>query len=375
MLQRVKPYAVLGLLGTAAMSSSAYAATIYETADARLQVGGRIAAYSTFVNGVDNDNDPKNAGSRVNVVHEYNLADGWSTITRAEWGFDPFFTDGTNDHFKRLLYTGVSSEEYGTILVGKQWSLWYDMLAWYTDYFWIGGAAAQGSFNAGFSSDGGEGGLGRADNAISWQNTFDRLTVGLMYQIEGDEFDADVPDYSNISRFKRKYGAQGVVRYAVTDDWNVGIALNHSNIESTLDSDEQSSANANAALFGTNWAPGNWYFALTAGEYRDTVFDSSFSGLEESGSGIVDRARGYEGVAHYTFNDVGPGKFELYSGFNRLEHVDSSAREAFYLFGAAYFLLDDNLILAAEFNLDDSQDASGNDINANSTALMVRYNY
>ncbi len=156
---------------------------------------------------------------------------------------------------------------------------------------------------------------------------------------------------------------------------NVGIALQHSNMDSTLDSGSESSANANAALFGTNWTPGNWYFALTAGEYRDTVFDSSFTGLEEQGSGIVDVARGYEGVAHYTFNDVGPGKFELYSGFNRLEDDGSSARNAFYLLGGAYFLMDDNLILSAEYSLDDSKDANGNDINANSTALLVRYNY
>ncbi len=375
MLNRIKPFAVTGVLAAVAMSQSAQAATVYETAETRLQIGGRIAAASTFLNGVENDNDPKNAGSRINVVHEYNLADGWSTISRAEWGFDPFFTDGTNDRFKRLLYTGVSSEEHGTVLIGKQWSLWYDMLAWYTDYFWINGAAAQGSFNAGFSGDGGENGLGRADNAISWQNTYDKLTVGLMYQIEGSEFDAEVPEYSNIERFKRKYGAQGVARYAVTDDWNVGVAVQHSNIDSTLDSGSDSSADANAALFGTNYAPGNWYFALTAGEYRDTVFDSTFSGLEEQGSGIVDTARGYEGVAHYTFENVGPGKFELYSGFNRLEDDDSSARNAFYLLGGAYFLMDDNLILSAEYSLDDSKDANGDDINANSTSLLVRYNY
>ncbi|MFC0268860.1 porin [Kushneria aurantia] len=365
---------VSGLLGATALSPAATAVTLYETTDARLELSGRIAAYSTFENGADNDTDPKNAGSRVRLIHEYNLEDGWSTIARAEWGFDPFYENGTDAHYKRLLYAGVSNPDYGTFLIGKQYSMWYDMVAWWTDYFWINGATAQGSFNGGGTSDGALQGLGRPDNAISWRKDWGKWDTGLLYQTSGDDISAP-GDFGGISRLERQYTFQGAAIYHFTEDFQVGGTWSTSKLETTRDAGGNGKdIDVNSGLMAVNWTPGNWYFALTGGSYHNLVFDGDFQGVEGN-NGLIDEARGYEGVALYNLLDQTPGTVQLYTGFNRLQDQDSDARNGFYLAGIAWLLLDDDLILSAEYSLDDSQNASGDDVGNNDTKLMVRYNF
>ncbi|OHZ01235.1 porin [Salinicola sp. MIT1003] len=359
--------------GTLLASQSVLAVTLYETTQDKLTFSGRIAAGSSFVDDVHDDHDPTNAGSRVRLIHEHNFKGGWSSIARAEWGFTPFFENGSDEHYKRLLYAGVSHDDYGTILIGKQYSLWYDMVGVWTDWFWYNGATAQGSFN-GVNGDGGIEGNGRPDNAISYKNSWGDWTLGLLYQTSRDDVPASSGYSGNLTGFERNYTAQGAAVYQPTDEWSFGFTYTHSDINGKRAGGGKQSENVDAGLLGARWTPGNWYFALTAGEYHNLIRDGNFSGVENA-DGIVDEARGYEGVALYNVKNQVPGTVQLYTGLNRLEDRDSDARNAFYLAGAAWLLFDDNLILAVEQKFDDSRNADDSDYANDETDLLVRYNF
>lgn len=140
---------------------------MYETPENRLIFSGRLSAFSSWTEDIHDDHDPTNAGSRARLILEHNFGYGWSGLARTEWGFDPFFEGGEDNHFKRQQYVGLTNNRYGTLLVGKQYSIWYSMVGVWTDYYWINGTAAQGSFG-GHTSDGAFEGNGRPDRAVTY---------------------------------------------------------------------------------------------------------------------------------------------------------------------------------------------------------------
>ncbi|OHV10888.1 porin [Kushneria phosphatilytica] len=371
---------------TLLFSQQALAVNLYEDTQNRLEFSGRIAAGSSYVDDIEDDHDVVNAGSRVRLIYEHNFTDGWSSIARAEWGFDPFYRDGSDAHYKRMLYAGVSNDEYGTILIGKQYSMWYDMVAYWTDWFWYNGATAQGSFN-GRDGDGGFEGNGRPDRAISYKNTWGDWSVGLLFQTSRDDHETDsVPEYTNIGGqqlvsgyrqrvdgFDRKYTGQGAVVWQPVEDWSFGATYTHSSIDAYTTGEEKDE-DVDAGLLAARWTPGNWYFALTAGEYHNLVRSDDNFGNDE-GDGIVDKARGYEGVALYNLKQPMPGTVQLYTGLNRLENTDTDARQAFYLAGVAWLTFNENLILSVERKFDDSKGDDGSDVGHDETDLLVRYNF
>ncbi|WP_328716616.1 porin [Halomonas elongata] len=370
-------YKLTGLavaIGATLSTQQALAVTAYETDQDKLTISGRIAAGSSFIDNIDDDHDPTNAGSRIRLIHEHEFEHGWSSVARAEWGFDPFFEHGNDGHYKRMLYAGVRHDDYGTLLIGKQYSLWYDMVAYWTDWFWYNGATAQGSFNGAFG-DGGFEGNGRPDNAVSYKNTWGDWSLGLLYQTSRDDVPTGAGYTGNLTGFERDYTAQGAAVWQPTEDLSLGATYTHSAIDGKTAGGGKRSKNVDAGLLAARWTPGNWYFALTGGRYDNLVRDGNFSGVDTT-DGIVDEARGVEGVALYNLKGQVPGKVQLYTGFNRLEDRASEARSAFYLAGAAWLTFDENLIIALERKFDDSVDADGaSDIGNDETNLLVRYNF
>lgn len=80
----------------------------------------------------------------------------------------------------RLGFLGVDMGKYGTLTVGKQWGLYYDVSG-YTDKFNVFGG--QGSATYVNNGDGGESGTGRASQAIVYRNNFGRLHIGGQVQL------------------------------------------------------------------------------------------------------------------------------------------------------------------------------------------------
>lgn len=324
----------------AAFSHQAGAVTIYETSDDLFTIGGRIANINSWVNGESYRN--ANGGSRINLTYQHHLADGWTSIARTEWGFDPFFVEGEDNHFKRLLFGGFQHDEYGSITIGKQYSAWTDMVAAWTDQLWWYGASASGSYS-GRKSDGGREGLGRADNSIYYKNSWDDWTLGLMYQTRDDsthsggrpQFNDNgaFTGFSAPSGYKRKYTAQAAVEWAVSDTLAFSAALSHSDFEDHNDGNN-GDTNVNAWLGGVRWTPGDWYLAVTGGQYRNVITGASLGNGEE---GFSPNARGYEAIAMYNFKPAlaWTDTFQIYGAQNRLWEKDSSARLSYYVLGTA----------------------------------------
>ena len=161
-------------------SSAADAAIVYESTENRLIVSGRLATASIWRHDVPrDDHDPRDYGSRIRAIAEHVFANGWSGIVLSEWAFDVYQDNATSNRFKREQYVGLSHPRYGTVLAGKHYSVWYDLVASWTDYFSINGLAAQGTFG-GRRLAGAFEGVGRADRAVSYRNRFDNVTVGFM---------------------------------------------------------------------------------------------------------------------------------------------------------------------------------------------------
>ncbi|ANF59258.1 porin [Halotalea alkalilenta] len=369
-------------IGAASFSAieQASAFTAYEDANNRFIINGRIAGnYTWNRGGVDGEDNFKNQASRINLVYEHYFADDWTALARTEWGFDPFFENGDDNHTKRHQYVGVKHPVYGTVLLGQQWSIYYDMVGIMTDQLWVYGAEAQGSFNGNMGN--GFQGLSRPNQSISYRNTWDDLTWGLMYGTSTGENKSDLVGFDSVTGNpeyvsrggERRYFAQTALSWKASEDLTLAAAYNYSRIEQhyvTSDAGQVTEdPNVNAWLLGASWTPGNWYLAVTAGEQRN---------LRGQGNGAYQSARGYEGVARYTFPELTSfGDVQLYSAVNRYEDKDTSQRASYYVLGTALVAFDSKLILALEHRFNDNKTASGSNTTADkdSTALLVRYNY
>ena len=79
----------------------------------------------------------------------------------------------------RLGFIGVDLNTWGTLSVGKQWGVYYDITS-YTDKFNVFGGQASATYVA--KTDGGGVGTGRADQALMYRNTFGPLSIGTQVQ-------------------------------------------------------------------------------------------------------------------------------------------------------------------------------------------------
>jgi predicted porin len=134
-------------------------------------------------------------GQRFFAAAEWavNLTRTPSTINAGESTNGSLFIDESSSDVlgARLGYIGVDLGNYGTLTLGKQWGVYYDVTS-YTDGFNAFGAEATATFNAG--GDGGFAGTGRADGALQYRDSFfDVLDVGVQVQMRdlgnGEFFD------------------------------------------------------------------------------------------------------------------------------------------------------------------------------------------
>ena len=80
----------------------------------------------------------------------------------------------------RLGYLGADFGKYGTLKFGKQWGVYYDITG-FTDKFNVFGGQGSATYVA--SSDGGETGTGRANQALTYRNKIGPLQLGGQLQM------------------------------------------------------------------------------------------------------------------------------------------------------------------------------------------------
>ncbi|WP_186436374.1 porin [Cobetia crustatorum] len=376
-----------GLLGTGllAMASPSQAFDVYKTDTDRVEFSGRLSAYAVFQDG--KDDEIYNGGSRVRLIHEHQFQQGWSSIIRAEWGVDPWFKDGTDAHYKRMLYAGVAHDKWGRFTAGKQYGPWYDMIAVNTDWFWINGGEASGTFE-GRNGDGGLHGTGRPDNSLYWKKDFGQFTTGVMYQLGHDgKHGNDSPVFQNgvivtddnglpvmereLSGYERDYSYETALNWQPNEDVTIGGVYHHTELSDYDNNGASENGDIDAWLLGGHWSPGNWYIALVGGEYRNHIAGSTL----DSSEAFVDKARGVEFITHYSFKNLVPGSdaIEVYAGLNHLKDTDSEARYAYQILGSAWLI--DDFVFSAEYRFDNSRQSDGSKYSEERDQVMVLARY
>lgn len=170
--------ATLGALS--AMTSMAHAAdniTVYGVIDESIRTSSHAAADGGRLNEV---RDGVLSGSRIGFKGGEDLGNGLKAIFRLEAGFNSNnggFNNGTqtgqqdNRLFGRQAYVGLSDDKYGTLTVGRQNNLAYD-LAQETDVYSVSNNIALGGYQGFLTGY-------RWDNSLKYTNNFNGFKLGL----------------------------------------------------------------------------------------------------------------------------------------------------------------------------------------------------
>lgn len=202
----------------------------------------------------------------------------------------------------RLGYLGLDFGKFGTLTIGKQWSVYRDVTA-YTDRFNVFGSRASATFIGG--TDGGETGTGRADQSVIYRNYFGALSVGGQVLARG----------GNNGKFIDGFGAS--VQYEIIEGFFAGAAFNRALLSENLVN--------NGKIIGLTGQP--TYFSLGT-KYIGKVMDFSIVGvLQKNGDfshgsyldsdngtlpfTTVFNAKGLEVFGKYKFQ-----KFSVLAGYN-----------------------------------------------------------
>jgi len=204
--------------------------------------------------------------SRLGINSWYEFFPQTWIFVRYEAGFNllkelGLNTDTNYDAFKsgetfytRLAYVGFQKDEY-ILLLGKNWSTYYQVAS-FTDRFSALGGEASGVYNA--KSDGGDSGTGRANDVLQTRLTFDFTEINLQVQ--------DKQNIPYIENAKYNYGFGASMILNPLKNFKIGLAYNYSKIN--LDSiplakRHNLNGNMSAYLLGVQWYSQDWYLGAT----------------------------------------------------------------------------------------------------------------
>ncbi|MFI3247459.1 MAG: porin [Ferrimonas sp.] len=166
------------------MANSVAAVELYNDGANKVSMGGHVSA--SLVRASGSDLKVEDQSPRMNFTFTRELGHGLTLDARTEFGMN--FADGDGDMFtQRLGYMTLTSEEYGQVRVGQQWSVVYDV-AGVTDMpilFGDNGYTYANGLN-------GRAGIARVSDAVAYRKGFDfgcygQLNVGLQWQGAHDE--------------------------------------------------------------------------------------------------------------------------------------------------------------------------------------------
>ena len=311
----------------------------------------------------------QNNGSRFGVNLERHVIGGFIATAKVELGINllknnnSFKSDAaTADNPKaylvetakpittRLGYIGFKSTKWGTLRIGKQWGVYYDVSS-YTDNFNVFGGSASGTYNT--STDGGGEGTGRAESAISYHKTIRNLSMGIQAQFPLHTFNCG-----------------GSLMYKLPKGFTVGAAYNYYEIPKSLKLAVANSKNvAHSAVGLLMYNSQNTMLAFTF------AYNQSESQYPTDSTIIGFDAYGVEFYAHHYFTK----KLLALTGFNYLipDGTYISLPEEFKIFtimvGAAYAIVPD-LFCYSEFQINNGILIAGKK-GINVFAVGLRYNF
>jgi predicted porin len=234
---------------------------LFRKIDDQWTVNGKIEMGLHFIDGVNFNND---ANSTVEFAsNPFSKADVLSS---------------------RLAYVGIQHKKWGSLSIGKQWGVYYDIGA-YTDNFSLFGGSAHGIYAGG--TDGGWKGTGRADNSIQYRNRWGGFQLGIQTQLFGDT---------------ESFGVSG--QYDINKNLTVGTAYNTVKIPHKIQEFVVGiESNSSNFLAGIKYNDGKYYGAATfsfnddaiAKKDATSVIAAPTNGYEVSLGYITDKRWSFEG--------------------------------------------------------------------------------
>ncbi|WOH39322.1 porin [Thalassotalea fonticola] len=313
------------------------------------------------------------SGSRWGLDFKHNIEGDWTAGVTAEWATnfeknanltlsgDSSGPSGSSGDAltSRLGYVHFTHDKWGAFGVGKQWSVFYDVVG-VTDVLNYYGGNATGVYNLG--TDGGLSGTGRAEQAITWRKAFGNFNVGVQMQAQDEAVIINDPggpfDGEEIATMGNGFGA------AVSYKWNdfgVGAAVNTSEIDTVFGSADDTSSGVSAT-----------YGDSSLGFHAALAFVVSENHELDNNGDFID-AIGSEVYLKYTM----PGRIGLYGGMNFLEADESGNDfEMYYNYiGAEYKFENSFGLIYVETKIHDDRNDDGSDGSDDSElALGVRVN-
>ena len=170
------------------------AVELYKDANNEVTLGGYAGVRILNTQG---ETELVNGSSRINFNFKHKLNNGWSAFSTLEWGINPFgdtklsysakseFEAKSEDFlYNRLAFVGLSHDKYGSITFGKQWSAYYDTVVG-TDNGLVWGGSASGVYT--YEGNGAINGVGMADKAIQYRNSFGDFSFAVQAQLQQNE--------------------------------------------------------------------------------------------------------------------------------------------------------------------------------------------
>ncbi|WP_068546141.1 porin [Thalassotalea crassostreae] len=305
----------LKLLSTviiAAMSAPAFSAVeLYKDDIHEVTFGGDLSTH--YVSGEDASGESyseiKDGFSRINFNYTSKLSDGWSAIAKLEWKV--LFTENDSDLVlsgndkvgvgdsgetiaNRHGFLGVTHDKWGSITMGKQWGSTY-MVTGVTDSFMIYGGDALGIYDLG---DGGYTGVGRAEKALQYNNSFNNLSVSVQLQAGNQNVDLTGSDAGDGELLIDNSYAVAAT-YALGEKMVVGLGYNLATIEINTD--------INTGEFDDTLVAASFTYGAKAGDglhIAVAAVQTEYHQMDNNGN-LLEEATGFEGLVAYRFeNDI-----------------------------------------------------------------------
>ena len=247
----------------------------------------------------------------------------------------------------RLGYLGLDFGRGGKLTIGKQWSAYYDITS-YTDKFNVYGGQGSATYVA--ATDGGGLGTGRADQAISYRNSFWRFDLTGQLQFR--------------SALNREFfdGVSFSVQLNILDGLKVGAAYNRAFLDEALyeGSVPGLAGDPEYISYGANYRRGGLDIGVVFARQVNGDLSEVYSPAERDFIANVFDANGLEAFAKYRF-----GKWGILGGLNVYNPVlsdqfliDPDFRTEYYVLGAEFHPLEKGYFYT-EMRLDKSVDANG----------------
>ena len=267
-------------------------------------------------------------GTRFRFAADYYLFDDISWISYYELGvnipavfnWDNHYQKGATNTDRRMLYTGLKSNTWGTLTYGKQNSVYYDVVGVKTDiwdYDMLGQAPGNG-INGDYD------GSYRSRNMLKYKKAIGDVDLYVSYLFNESDYNVRSGKVYNGFSYDRKGGGSIGVDYHISKDLSWGTAWNYTRAKmKNYNNGDDNTFNQNIVGTSLSWKPDQWTFTAGGGWYQNYLVTKKPKTVDNYFAGD---AWGIEYLAGYT---IPVGQYALKSVMpyfmgDRMEYINGS---------------------------------------------------